>query len=155
MCSSDLIFMLDSIKNEYRKNPSFYMDSLFFNHQFSFSPLLDFCKFVYLIRKPRYIVPDLVEKKIYDYNSACSYYNFRLRKIYEMIIKTPKENQRVYFDDDFEKQDTYEDIKSYLNLKEGFKIKNAIDEPRSINSVFEICDKCYEKYRYKIKQGLR
>ena len=149
------IFSLNTVRSDYRKNPHIYMDSLYYNHQFSFAPLLNFCKFIYLVNKPRSIMPSLIERKVYSPESCLNYYCFRLRKIYEMIRKTPQQNFKVFFDEEFILPETYKKIQEFLDLKEEFNIKkeNSVANFKVSNTILEKAEECYEKYRFKIKES--
>jgi hypothetical protein len=149
------LFSLGSIRSGYRKNPHIYMDPLYYNHQFSFAPLLNFCKFIYLVNKPRLVMPNLIGNKTYSSESCLNYYCFRLRKIYEMIRKTPKQNFRVYFDEEFTLPETYKKIQEFLDLKEEFNIRkeNSVADFNISNTILEKANECYEKYRFKIKES--
>jgi hypothetical protein len=147
-------FSLGSIRIGYKKNPHIYMDSLYYNHQFSFAPLLNFSKFIYLVNKPRLVMPSLVESNRYSPESCLNYYCFRLRKIYEMIRKTPGQNFKVFFDEEFILPDTYKKIQEFLDLKEEFSIRkeNSVADFNVSNTILEKANECYEKYRFKIKE---
>lgn len=71
-----------------------------------------------------------------------------------MIRKTPKQNFRVYFDEEFNLPETYKKIKEFLDLKEEFNIRkeNSVADLNISNTILEKANECYEKYRFKIKE---
>lgn len=138
---------------QYNKRPKFYFDNILFNHEFSCKELFKYLSFVYLIGDPRKTITNIVYSKIYDEKTACNYYCFRVRRIYEMIKKS--KNYIVFFDEDLLNKNIYKDIHDMLGVKDRLKIKNIQRNDKEIrlnkNNIDEV-ENFYEKYRYKIKQ---
>ena len=119
-----------------------YIDHIIYNHQIVSKSFYDICKFIYLIREPIGSLQEIINSG-YNISSAENYYLFRLRRICEMITKTPKCVFITYDDLISNKIKKLEDL---LELKLNLDIKSdeiLIDIPHSI---VNNCKKAYEKY---------
>ena len=68
-----------------------YGDHIIGNAQFTCKPLLKFCHFVFLVREPTCTINSILElKELPDLKSAISYYELRLRRLYEIARKAEK-----------------------------------------------------------------
>ena len=67
-----------------------HFDKITHNHQFTCPSLYRQCQFVYVIREPAATFANLIQYKGYLPDRAFLYYTFRLRRLCEMVKKTPK-----------------------------------------------------------------
>jgi hypothetical protein len=137
---------------EYRKRPKVYFDHILYNHEFSCKELFKYLNFVYVIGNPKKSLDNIVHNKTYDERTACNYYCFRVRRIYEMIKKS--NDCLVFFDEDLQNDETYNKIHQMLGIKDKIKIKNKIQDKKEIyidRNIMSEAERFYEKYRYKIK----
>lgn len=128
----------------------FYGDHISYNFLFSCKKIYEISKFIYVISRPRRSLNLIIKKhKEYNQERAYNYYIFRIRRIYEMLKKTPGS---IFF--------TYDDLitdKPFLIMEEYFNIdlKRENLEMNYENIFNEIliekAEKHYEKYFYKIK----
>lgn len=129
---------------------SIYGDHLLYNFLFSCKRLYQISKFIYIISRPRRTLNLIIKNHLeYDQERAYNYYIFRIRRIYEMIKKTP---DCVFL--------TYEDLQLgkysfIIQEKFNFEIKSQSFEMNYENLFNEVliekAEKYYEKYFYKIK----
>ena len=139
---------------QYNKRPKFYFDQILFNHEFSCKELYNHLNFIYLIGEPRKTITNIVYNNIYDEKTACNYYCFRIRRMYEMIRRSKK---YLVFFNDVDNPETYENIHNMLGIKDKLKIKKETKETKEIRldrNLIEEAENFYEKYRYKIKNQL-
>jgi hypothetical protein len=137
---------------EYRKRPKVYFDHILYNHEFSCKELFKYLSFVYVIGDPKKSLDSIVHNNIYDERTACNYYCFRIRRIYEMIKKSG--DCLVFFDEDLQNDETYNKIHRMLGIKDKIKIKNKTQDKKEIyidRNIMNEAESFYEKYRYKIK----
>ena len=137
---------------EYRKRPKVYFDHILYNHEFSCKELFKYLNFVYVVGDPKKSLDNIVCNKIYDERTACNYYCFRIRRIYEMIKKSG--DCLVFFDEDLQNDETYNKIHQMLVIKDKIKIKNKTQDKKEIyidRNIMIEAESFYEKYRYKIK----
>ena len=137
---------------EYRKRPKVYFDHILYNHEFSCKELFKYLNFVYVIGDPKKSLDNIVSNKTYGERTACNYYCFRVRRIYEMIKKS--NNCLVFFDEDLQNDETYNKIYQMLGIKDKIKIKNKTQDKKEIyidRNIMSEAESFYEKYRYKIK----
>jgi len=137
---------------EYRKRPKVYFDHILYNHEFSCKELFKYLNFVYIVGDPKKSLDNIVHNKTYDERTACNYYCFRIRRIYEMIKKS--NDCLVFFDEDLHNDETYNKIHQIIGIKDKIKIKNNTQDKKEINidrNIMNEAESFYEKYRYKIK----
>jgi hypothetical protein len=137
---------------EYRKRPKVYFDHILYNHEFSCKELFKYLNFVYVVGDPKKSLDSIVHNKIYDERTACNYYCFRVRRIYEMIKKS--NGCLVFFDEDLQNDETYNKIHQMIGIKDKIKIKNKTQDKKEIyidRNIMSEAESFYEKYRYKIK----
>jgi hypothetical protein len=137
---------------EYKKRPKVYFDHILYNHEFSCKELFKYLSFVYVIGDPKKSLDNIVYNKTYDERTACNYYCFRVRRIYEMIKKS--NNCLAFFDEDLQNDETYNKIHQMLGIKDKIKIKNNTQDKKEIyidRNIMSEAERFYEKYRYKIK----
>jgi len=137
---------------EYRKRPKVYFDHILYNHEFSCKELFKYLNFVYVVGDPKKSLDSIVHNKIYDERTACNYYCFRVRRIYEMIKKSG--DCLVFFDEDLQNNETYNKIHQMIGIKDKIKIKNNTQDKKEIyidRNIMSEAESFYEKYRYKIK----
>jgi len=137
---------------EYRKRPKVYFDHILYNHEFSCKELFKYLNFVYVVGDPKKSLDSIVHNKIYDERTACNYYCFRVRRIYEMIKKSG--DYLVFFDEDLQNDETYNKIHQMIGIKDKIKIKNNTQDKKEIyidRNIMSEAESFYEKYRYKIK----
>ena len=140
------------LNTQYRKRPEIYLDHILYNHEFSCKELFKYLNFVYVIGDPKKSLDNIVRNKTYDERTACNYYCFRVRRIYEMIKKSS--DCLVFFDEDLQNDETYNKIHQMLGIKDKIKIKNNTQDKKEIyidRSIMSEAESFYEKYRYKIK----
>lgn len=137
---------------EYRKRPTVYFDQILYNHEFSCKELFKYLNFVYVVGDPKKSLDSIVYNKIYNERTACNYYCFRIRRIYEMIKKS--NSGVVFFDDELQDGETYFKIHQMLGIKDKIKIKDKAQDKKEIyidRNIMGEAESFYEKYRYKIK----
>jgi hypothetical protein len=137
---------------EYRKRPKVYFDHILYNHEFSCKELFKYLNFVYVVGDPKKSLDNIVHNKTYDERTACNYYCFRVRRIYEMIKKS--NDCLVFFDEDLQNDETYNKIHQTIGIKDKIKIKNNTQDKKEIyidRNIMNEAESFYEKYRYKIK----
>jgi hypothetical protein len=137
---------------EYRKRPKVYFDHILYNHEFSCKELFKYLNFVYVIGDPRNSLKNMVYNKIYNEQTTCNYYCFRVRRIYEMIKKS--NNYLAFFDEDLQNSEIYNKIYQMIGIKDKIKIKNKRQDKKEIyidRNIMSEAENFYEKYRYKIK----
>ena len=139
----DRYFAQKSILSGYLKSPKYYCEILKSNHQLCFKPFLQHFKFFFIIDKPKNII-----KNDQDIN----YYLLRLRRIYELIIKTNQ--KKVFFDKQVYDENTYKICKDFLELNSDFKLKIKKEEnPQGYLENTKAND-FYDKYKLKITKYL-
>jgi hypothetical protein len=140
----DKCFLAQKTKADYLKSPKFYCEKLDYDYQLSFRPFLKQFIFFFIIDKPKNII-----KNKQDVN----YYCLRLRRMYELILKTKGKN-KVFFDKEVYDERTYDTCSSFLSLKNKFKIKESKNQNQSFNYNDPVTEDFYDKYRLKITKYL-
>lgn len=129
---------------------SYRGDHLLYNFLFSSKRLYSISKFIYLISSPRRSLNLIIKNhKEYNQERAYNYYIFRIRRIYEMLKKTPKSIFLTH--EDLQTGKCFSIIEQYFDItlkKENFEFtyENVFNE-----ILIEKAEKYYEKYFYKIK----
>ena len=137
--------------HKYNKSGAIYGDSLILNQDFSCYSLIDFCKFVYLIRNPRFVINNLIIVNHMKPHLACDLYAFRLRRLFELASKT---KGAVFLE--------YADLKAGLPLIEHYLGLRSPLEPIDFPevsfmdvcpyAVMKVAESTYERYHYKFSQ---
>jgi len=91
-------------------------------------------------------------KEEYSELTACRYYCFRLRRIYEMARSTPGAILLTY--DDLSSRKGLDLIQEYLNLAQPLVSQKLLEPKEEDFSSFlmNTAQDCYEKYLYHLKQ---
>jgi hypothetical protein len=137
-------FLAQNTRADYLKNPKFYCEKLDHNYQLSFRPFLKQFMFFFIIDKPKNVI-----KKQEDVN----YYLLRLRRIYELIVKTNGRN-KIFFEKQVYNKETYDACGDLLKVKNNFKLNKAKEEQENATFVANGVDDFYEKYKLKIDKYL-
>lgn len=151
--SSPLVLMsLLTIPHKNKTKAAVYMDQLNFNLSLTCKNFYDLAKFIYIVREPRATLNMLVENEKYSELSACRYYCFRLRRLFEMKRKTPLSPVLTW--DDICSGKKNEEISEYLNLKEPLNLKVEEFKPsieRVSYDTIRFCDIAYEYYLHRMR----
>lgn len=132
-----------------------YGDHLLFNSSFSCKRLCDFCKFIYLVKRPDSTIGEIVAGHSYTEENAGKYYCFRLRRICEMIYKTPGPIVFLTWDDI--EAGGFDQIEEYLNLKEPLVPKpesSRVYKDVSLD-ILTKCENSYERHLYYVRQLIK
>lgn len=164
------------IKNKYEnplnfyflcKNPhkltnksAIYMDELLYNYQLSTKTAYDYCRFIYVIRKPESVMGYMVANDKKKASFAIRYYNYRLRRLYEMSKRTTGAILLTY--DDLLENRCIDQIDSYLGLKQPIIFNPSLLLPyqRVFNlqqitpTVIDDLNDTYERYLFLMRQNL-
>lgn len=145
---------LEYLFNSGHKNKTMaaiYSDIILHNYQFGCRDLYKICKFIYLIREPKYVLNSLINYKPIN---AYNYYCYRLRRIYE----TAKETGGLLLNWSNIKE-SLPLIENYLKLKTSLKFEDDIINPDySVDfpaELLKIAQEKYEIYNFKIKELLK
>lgn len=131
---------------------SIFGDHLLKNISFSCKSLYNYCKFIYVIRSPRFSLEEIYyNHKIKNY---LSYYKFRLRRIYEMTKCTPNFLFTTW--DNLSNGHDFIKIQNFLELKEPLKKDENMFKISTQNKISEKvildAENCYEKYFYYLSK---
>jgi phytoene dehydrogenase-like protein len=129
-----------------------YGDRIYLNKDFSCKAFYGFSKFIYVVRPPKSTLNEMVRRENFDEKAALRYYQYRLRRMYEMARNTPK---AVYLTwDDLQKAESLEIIEEYLRLKTPLEFKPyPVFEPEGVaTDIVEEAQDTYERHLYQIKQ---
>lgn len=129
-----------------------YMDELLYNISFACKPLCKHCKFIHLVREAKPSLNFILERHPeYTIEAATRYYCFRLRGIYEYVLRTPGSVFLTW--DELQSGNKLKEIESYLGLKEPLKYKEpkSFDKDLAPQKYVAECQEAYEKYVYAIK----
>jgi hypothetical protein len=144
---------LFSLNHKLDNAAAIYGGQILFNKDFSCKAFYDFAKFIYVVRPAKQTLNEIkIGKKEYSELSACRYYCFRLRRIYEMARSTP--GAILLTRDDILSQKGLDLIQDMLGLKQVL-VPQDIPERQVDNFSSQLVDKaqdCYEKYLYHLKQ---
>lgn len=143
-----VVELLTSMPHKLKNSAAIYMDVLLFNYLFSFPPLYNMAKFIYLIREARPTLNQIMLENKYPPDRAFKYYSFRLRRICEMVKRTP--NSLILTWDSFFQGDGLPMIEEYLDLKDPLKIYN-FERVKEVPDVIDPdlvkkAQECYERH---------
>lgn len=136
-----------------RENKSaIYMDELLYNTSFSCKFLCKYYKFIHVIKEALPTITEiLATHPEYNLVTAANYYCFRLRGIYEYVLRTP--GSVVVTGNDLENDLKIKQIEEYLNLKEPIVYKKEVKTSNTFldnDSIIIKCQESYEKYVYAL-----
>lgn len=139
--TSGLDFLyLTNCKHKLNNTSAIFMDEILLNSAISSKDCYNYCKFIYIIRKPEETL-NLLVKKNYKPNYAQRYYLYRLRRICEiskrangLLLVYPNFNSEL--------------IQEYLKLKEPIKLDSKVEKIDNLVSskLIEETEDAYEKY---------
>lgn len=107
-------------KHKANNTAATYLDELLYNHSFSWKPLYEYCKFIYVVREAKPTLNGIVTYHNLKHQAALRYYSYRLRRLCEMARNTP--NSLLITWDDITSGKCIDPISDFLNLKSNFKI---------------------------------
>lgn len=142
---------LFSTEHKLNNSAAIYGDHVVFNKDFSNRVFYSFSKFVYIIRAPQEFIGSICED-VADSNRISRYYEFRLRRMYEMARNT---EGAVFFTWNNLKEGQGLDLfNEYMQLQKEPVIYQ--DRFKEIKHEFpadliESCQDTYEKYLFKFK----
>lgn len=125
---------------------SVFGDHLLYNNSFSCKSLYNYCKFIYVIRSPRFALNHIY--KNYKLKNFASYYRFRLRRICEMAKNTP--NFIFFTWEELANKSAIPILEKFLNVrlqKDENLFKMESEDILSEKIISETED-CYERYYY-------
>lgn len=150
----EVLLQLFQLGHKLNNRAAIYGDELLFNKDFSSKAFYSFAKFIYFIHSPKDVLTEMLTNvKNISAVGACRYYCFRLRRIYEMAVKTPG---AVFLTlDEFLNGKGDSLIEEYLGLVDNLNFKetskqNVLEKNIPYNILLE-AEKCYEKYFYCLK----
>ena len=155
----DDIRFLTSSKHKIRNTAAIYLDELIYNHSFSFKPLYEYCKFIYVIREAKPTLNGIIAYHNLKHQSALRYYSYRLRRLCEMAKNTP--NSLLVTWEDMTTGRCLEPISELLNLRSELKnldLKHYDEEevPDKIHyNLIKQGQECYERHFIYLKSKLR
>jgi len=127
-----------------------YGDRILFNKNFSCKAFYEFSKFIYVVRSPKSVLNEMIKLENFQETNALRYYQFRLRRIYEMCRSTPG---AVYLTwDDLQKEESLPLVAQYLKLKEPLRFEPYPQFTDSASSAMEEAQDSYERHLFQIKQ---
>jgi len=144
----DVLMNLMHLPHKDNTSTAIYMTTLLKNESFNCDKLCEVCKFVYLIRPPKYTLNAILHAKLHnDPQHALNYYMFRLRRLSQMAKMTPGAVFLTY--DDLVRGDEKPLIEEYLNLKTALEpCLLPFEDLEDIvhTSIVEKGQEIYEKY---------
>lgn len=153
--ATDITFFHDLVlqarsANEYKV---IFCDILLLNHNLGCNGLLDFCKFIYLVRRPDASLEELVETGEYSPRTACDHYCFRLQRLAQLA----KETGGLFLTwDDLASQTGFPYLEKYLSLKMPLHSRGEHLARKSLPTVSESlvrrAERAYDRYVKKIKK---
>lgn len=132
---------LVSRPHKLRNSAAIYLDEILLNHEFVYTPLFKFCKFIYLIREARSSLNNILQSSLRT--SIDCYYRYRLRRICEMAKQTPGA-VLLTWEELLSTKKSLKLIEDYLNLKEPLNLQ--INEEIKDSIDVEIVKKSQERY---------
>lgn len=146
---------LFSLGHKLDNSAAIYGSQLLYNTSLSCNAFYDFSKFIYVVT-PAKPTLNRIKKELEEYTelSACRYYCFRLRRLYEMARHTP--GAVFLTGDDLKNKNGSNLIDEYLNLKTPTDFGNlSMVEPETDDfdtSLLEEAQDSYEKYLYRFNR---
>lgn len=135
-----------------RDSSAIYGDHILFNPSFSCRNLYESCRFIYVIRPPRYSLNEICMDPDSGLKGrfAARYYAFRLRRMCEMARKTPGSLLLTW--DDLSSGKAFPAIEDYLGLKSQLKVEHhhfpLISRDDFDERLLAECEDAYERYYY-------
>ena len=135
-----------------------YLDELIYNHSFSFKPLYEHCKFIYVVREAKSTINGIVKHHNLKHQSALRYYSYRLRRLCEMSKNTP--NSLLVTWDDMISGKCIDPISELLSLKSNFKLNLNFNHYKDFNDkvhydLIKQGQESYERHIMYLKSKLR
>lgn len=144
--------VLKAKQHKLNNSAAIWGEEILYNHHFNGKSLYPFCKFIYFIREAKSSLFEIIKSKE-DVEYMINYYNYRLRRMYEMSRQTG--GLLVNCDD---VEESFPLIQKYLNLKDALILSEKITKkkynPLLNISQIENTEKVYEKYLFLLKQNL-
>lgn len=116
---SDLI-KLTNLDHKLSNSSAVYMDELLVNHSIASKTLYHSCNYVFVIRRPREVLNEIVATMGYSFQSALSYYVLRLNRLASISRQARK--QALITAEDLEAGIGGDRIASLLSLREPVEI---------------------------------
>ena len=146
---------LESLTGMPHKNETtaaYWGDHLVFNFQLGHKALYGLCKFLYMVRPARPSLNEIVAQG-YPHLGAVRYYCFRLRRMWDMLRKTP--NAILFTHDEAVSGKIFPEIEEYLGLNKPIETDPALfqeetEDAMPLDLVQEAQDS-YEKYLYLMR----
>lgn len=129
-----------------------YGTQLFLNESISGKSLYHSCWFIYLIRRARPAITEIIRKKSYNPKTAIDYYIFRIRRLYEMAVQS---GSVVLTWDDLQMSRGLDTVQEYLKLKLPIPTRQELFvEPTDLlpQSQVEKAEEVYESILYRINR---
>lgn len=153
-------YYLAQNNHKMQNKSAIYLDEVVRNHQISTRSVYDYCKFIFVIREPEAVMGYMVGNEKRKPSFACRYYNFRLRRLYEMSKKASGSILLTY--DDLKDGRGIDLVQKHLGLKSdiSYTPNFLIPYQRSFNlDMITLKDmnqlrESYERYLYLMKQNL-
>lgn len=130
------------------------MDELVHNFSISSKVIYESCNYVFMIRRPRATLNEIIATKNYTPSAAASYYCFRLRRLCSIAAKSP--SPVFLTEEDCVSCRGLDMIEGVMKLKEPlswapWKVKDYQDAiPHGL--VVE-CEEAYERTHYFMRQA--
>lgn len=134
----NLIYLTNK-KHKLNNRAAIYMDELLYNYQLSIKMAYNECDFIYFISHPRYTINSMINSGIKPLY-ALRYYNFRLRRICEMAVKTPGS---IFLNRENLNLDLLKDYIKEINFEEAL--------PNFSVPHLKEAEECYERTCYFLK----
>lgn len=123
-----------------------FVHFLYWNFSLSNKEFYPLCKFMYLLTPPKIVIPNLIEEHSYSPKGAYNYYCYRMRRLFEMSIKTP--NKLIVTWDEMCSKAAFPSIKNFFKIKElAYSYKDLPDSDQS-----SIIDKAQGRYEFYLNK---
>jgi hypothetical protein len=142
------ITTMSNSAHKYSNAVGLFLSEIFYNYQISHKGIYKICEFIFLVRSPKYALPEIM-KEFKTPEASLDYYIFRLRRMYE----TAKELKKVILvrKEDLISGEGLKLIKEKLNLSEDIDYKSDpdIQMPFPAN-LLRKAEQFYELFLYRI-----
>lgn len=140
---------LTNFSHKCKNSAAIYGDHLLYNINFQCKDIYKYCQFIYVIRSGKETLSEIVPTKGFEANLR--YYQFRLRRIYEMAKHTA--NSAFLSWPDIKNGKALKLVEDFLHLKTAlpvptYKTLHTHDVPVGI---LNKAQDCFEYYLYKIQ----
>lgn len=147
----DKLFILTDNIHKRDNSAAIFMDELLYNTSFASRHLCPYGKFIYLVREAKPTLNLILKNHpTYTVETAARYYCYRLRGIYEYVLRTPG---AVFLTWDDLNSGNLEMVQQYLGLREPLRPTTLRREYEDLapREVIDECQECYERYLYNLK----